>query len=53
MLGARMLARSQVTLCAQEGGDDEDVTVFHWGSPERLDRILELSWDGEERERTL
>lgn len=36
MLGLRMSARSQVTLCAQAGGVDEAVTDDHVGSPERL-----------------
>ena len=31
-----MSARSQVTLCAQGGGVEEDVTVDQSGSPERL-----------------
>jgi hypothetical protein len=31
-----MSARSQVTLCAQGGGVEDDVTVDHCGSPDRL-----------------
>jgi hypothetical protein len=31
-----MSARSQVTLCAQDGGVEEAVTEDHVGSPERL-----------------
>jgi hypothetical protein len=36
VLGLRMSARSQVTLCAQDGGVAEDVTVDQSGSPDRL-----------------
>ena len=36
MLGLRMSARSQVTLCAQDGGVEDEVTEDHVGSPERL-----------------
>jgi len=36
VLGLRMSARSQVTLCAQDGGVEEAVTEDHIGSPERL-----------------
>jgi hypothetical protein len=39
VLGLRISARSQVTLCAQEGGVAEEVTDDHVGSPERLDII--------------
>ena len=31
-----MSARSQLTLCAQDGGVEEDVTVGQSGSPDRL-----------------
>jgi hypothetical protein len=34
--GARMLARSQVTLRAHDGGVADDVTEDQVGSPERL-----------------
>lgn len=36
MCGARMLARSQLTLRAQDGGVADDVTDDQVGSPERL-----------------
>ena len=36
MLGLRISARSQVTLCAQDGGVEEAVTEDQVGSPERL-----------------
>ena len=39
MLGLRMSARSQVTLCAQGGEVDEAVTDNHVGSPERLGSV--------------
>ena len=39
MFGLRISARSQVTLWAQEGGEEDDVTLFHWGSPERLRKV--------------
>lgn len=34
-----MSARSQETLWAHEGGEEEAVTAAHFGSPERLERI--------------
>lgn len=40
-----MSARSQVTLCAQEGGLEEDVTADHFGSPERLEEGLDEDVD--------
>jgi hypothetical protein len=36
VLGLRISARSQVTLCAQGGGVEEAVTDDQVGSPERL-----------------
>jgi hypothetical protein len=36
VLGLRMSARSQVTLCAHGGGVDEADTEDHVGSPDRL-----------------
>jgi hypothetical protein len=38
VLGLRISARSQVTLCAQGGGVEEAVTEDQVGSPERLCR---------------
>ena len=38
MDGDRISARSQVTLWAQEGGEEEDVIELHVGSPDRLYR---------------
>ena len=40
MAGRRMSARSHVTLWAHDGGVDEDVTVSHFGAPERLENGL-------------
>jgi hypothetical protein len=36
VLGLRMSARSQVTLCAHEGGVEDAVIEDHVGSPDRL-----------------
>ena len=37
VLGWSMSALSHETLCAHGGGDDDEVTVSHLGSPERLE----------------
>jgi hypothetical protein len=42
VLGLRMSARSQLTLCDQGGGSGEDVTEDQTGSPERLE--IELAF---------
>ena len=40
MAGRRMSARSHVTLWAHDGGVGEDVTVSHFGAPDRLENGL-------------
>ena len=39
-----MSARSHVTLCAQDGGVGDEVTVDQVGSPERLEESGEPFW---------
>lgn len=42
-----MSAFAHSTLLAQPGRSLEAVTVSHWGSPERLYRMMRLDLDGE------
>lgn len=42
MLGERMSARSQDTLWDHDGGFGEEVTLDHFGSPERLFNCISM-----------